>query len=104
MSNKKFIKGSFAGKTFPIISGEEICKEGHVYIHLDTLMENPETVRLYMQTFDIDRNETGNIQMLLTQATAKEIGEQLSETLFDEKYRLYPVCPKCDNNSIMDIA
>ena len=85
--NEEYIKGSFAGKTFPIIAGDTI-KEGHVYIHLDTLLKDTNTVRLFMQTFDKERNETGNIRMLLTQATAKEIGKQFLATAFDSDFRI----------------
>lgn len=83
----KYIKGSFIGRPFPIVKGEKFYKEGHVIFSIDTLQKDENIVRFTIQTFDKARNETGNAKMLLTQDTAKEIGDALF-TLFDSRYYL----------------
>ena len=88
--SKEYIKGSFAGKTFPIIAGESMCKEGTCYVHLDTVKKSnkPEVVRCQIQTFDTEKNVTGLVTMLLTQETAKRIGDEMSVSLFDSRYKI----------------
>jgi len=88
--SEEYIKGSFAGKTFPIVAGESMCKEGTCYIHLDTVKKSgkPEVVRLHLKTSDTKGNETGLVTMLLTQEVAKLIGNEMSISLFDSRYKI----------------
>lgn len=88
MDEGKYVKGSYVSKKIPTLKGEKYIEAGDIRIEISSQSPDSNIVRFYVSKHDEDGNTVDSITALITQDVAREIGNQLSTTLFDPDYDL----------------